>query len=201
VLEPLAGFAQAFVPLFVAVDPVGILPIYLGLTARLGHAERRPVAREAALTAAAVGIAFLLAGDAVLALLGASVGDLQVAGGLLLLVFAVHDLVHPLRPLREPLERVGVMPLGVPMIAGPAVLTALLMLARTHGHLATTLAFLVNLALVWVALRWATVIVRMLGTAGAHAFAKVASLLLAVIGVTLIRQGVAAAVASMTRGG
>ena len=155
----MSDLALAFLPLFVAVDVVGLLPIYLGWTASLSEVERRPVALEATLTATVVGVSFLLAGDAILTVLGVTVGDLQVAGGLLLLVFAIHGLVHPEQPLRQPTERLGVMPLGVPMIAGPAVLTTLLALARTHGHLVTIIAFALNMVIVWIALRWARTLV------------------------------------------
>ena len=189
----MSDLALAFLPLFVAVDVVGLLPIYLGWTASLSEVERRPVALEATLTATVVGVSFLLAGDAILTVLGITVGDLQVAGGLLLLVFAIHGLVHPEQPLRQPTERLGVMPLGVPMIAGPAVLTTLLALARTHGHLVTIIAFALNMVIVWIALRWAALITSVIGPAGAQAVAKVSNLLLAAIGVMLVRHGVAAA--------
>lgn len=142
------AFLLTFIPLFVAVDIVGVLPVYLGVTALLDEAERRRVVFEATLTAAGVGLGFLLVGDAVLHLLGVTVGDFQVAGGLLLLVLSVHDLLHPELPLRQPGARLGVVPLGTPMIVGPAVLTTLLALARTHGYPVTLLSFALNMVLV-----------------------------------------------------
>jgi multiple antibiotic resistance protein len=137
-----------------------------------------------------VGGGFLFLGDAILRVVGVSVGDFQVAGGLLLLVLAVYDLLHPELPLRQPGAHLGVVPLGTPFIAGPAVLTTLLTLARSQGYLLALLAFGVNLVLVWAALRWASLIVRVIGEAGARAVAKVFELLLAAIGVTLVRRGV-----------
>jgi multiple antibiotic resistance protein len=148
---------------------------------------------EATMTAAAVGIGFLLVGDAILSFLGVSVGDFQVAGGLVLLVLSVYDLLHPELPLRQPGAHPGVVPLGIPMIVGPAVLTTLLTVARTHGYRVTLIAFALNLVIVWAALRWASVIGRVLGEAGSRAISKVFSLVLAAIAVTFIRQGVMAA--------
>ena len=136
---------------------------------------------------------FLLAGDAVLQFLGITVGDFQIAGGILLLVLSIHDLLHPDRPLRQPGERPGVVPLGTPMIAGPAVLTTLLTVARTYGHALTLAAFALNLLVVWAALRWATLIGCLLGEAGAQAVTKVFSLVLAAIAVTFVRRGLLAA--------
>ena len=108
--------------------------------------------------------------------------------------------MHPELPLRQPGVHLGVVPLGTPLIAGPAVLTTLLTLARSHGYLLALLAFGVNLVLVWVALRWASLIVRVIGEAGARAVAKVFALLLAAIGVTLGRRGVELALQEGPRG-
>jgi multiple antibiotic resistance protein len=145
------------------------------------------------MTAAAVGLAFVFAGDAVLHFLGVTVGDFQIAGGLLLLVLSIHDLLRPDMPLRPPGARPGVVPLGIPMIAGPAVLTTLLTLARTQGYAVTVAAYALNLIIVWAALRWASLIARVLGEAGCRAITKVLSLVLAAIAVTFVRRGIMSA--------
>jgi multiple antibiotic resistance protein len=188
-------FLLAFIPLFVAVDVVGVVPIYLGIGMPLEESARRRLVFEATLTGAGVGLGFLLVGDAILYFLGVTVGDFQIAGGVLLLVLSIHELLHPELPLRQPGARPGVVPLGIPMIVGPAVLTTLLTVARTHGYVVTVVAFALNLMIVWVVLRWAPVIGRVLGDAGSRAIAKVLNLVLAAIAVTFIRQGLMAAMA------
>jgi multiple antibiotic resistance protein len=145
------------------------------------------------MTAGAVGVSFLFAGGAVLSFLGVTVGDFQIAGGVLLLVLSRYDLLHPELPLRQPGARPGIVPLGIPMIVGPAVLTTLLTLARTHGYLLTLMGFALNLLIVWAALRWARLVERALGDAGCRAITKVLHVLLAAIAVTFIRRGVTAA--------
>lgn len=192
----LERLAVAFVSLFVAVDVVGVLPFYLGLASTLAEPERRRVVAEATLTAGGIGVGFLVVGDASLRVLGVSGADFQVAGGLLLLVLSIYDLLHPVAPLRQLGARIGVVPLGTPMIVGPAVLTTLLALARTEGYGIALAAFAANLLLAWGALRWAGAIERVLGEAGSRAVAKVASLLLAAIGVTMMRTGLVAILAS-----
>ncbi len=179
-----------FIPLFVAVDVVAVVLVYLGIGMPLDEAARQRFVLEATMTAAAVGLGFLLVGDAVLYFLGVTVGDFQIAGGLLLLVLSIYDLLHPELPLRQPGAHPGVVPLGIPMIVGPAVLTTLLTLARTHGYTMTLIAFALNLVIVWVALRWASLIGRALGDAGCRAITKVFSLVLAAIAVTFVRRGV-----------
>src|SRR2546426_8210776 len=123
-----------FIPLFVAVDVVAVVLVYLGIGVPLDETARRRLVLEATMTAAAIGLGFLLVGDAVLHFLGVTVGDFQVAGGVLLLVLSIYDLLHPELPLRQPGAHLGVVPLGIPMIVGPATLTTLLTLARTHGY-------------------------------------------------------------------
>lgn len=184
---------ETFIPLFVAVDVVGVVLIYLGIGMPLDEAARRRLVAEATITAAAVGLGFLLVGDAVLYLLGVTVGDFQIAGGLLLLVLSIYDLLHPELPLRQPGARPGVVPLGIPMIVGPGVLTTLLTVARTHGYAMALVAFALNLLIVWTALRRASLIGRALGDAGGRAITKVLNLVLAAIAVTFIRRGVTAA--------
>lgn len=195
-LTSLRPLLQTFIPLFVAVDVVAVVLIYLSLGKPLDEAERRRLVRDSTVTGAAVGVGFLLIGDAILQFLGVTVGDFQVAGGLLLLVLSIHDLLHPDLPSRQPGgAHWGVVPLGVPLIAGPAVLTTLLTVARTYGYTTTLIAFGLNLLIVWVALRWAELIGRVLGDAGSRAITKVFSLLLAAIAVTFVRRGVLAALA------
>lgn len=184
-----------FIPLFVAVDVVGVVLIYLGIGIPVDEAARRRLVTEATMTAAAVGLGFLLVGDAILSLLGVTVGDFQIAGGVLLLVVSIYDLLHPELPLRQPGARPGIVPLGIPMIVGPGVLTTLLTLARTYGYTMTLVAFALNLLIVWAALRWASLIGRALGDSGCRAITKVLNLVLAAIAVTFIRRGVAAALA------
>jgi multiple antibiotic resistance protein len=183
----------AFVTLFVAVDVVAVVVIYLGIGIPTEEPTRRRLVLEATVTGAVVGLAFLLVGDSMLRVLGATVGDFQIAGGLLLLVLSIYDLLHPDLPLRQPGARPGVVPLGIPMIVGPAVLTALLTLARTRGYTVTLVAFAVNLAIAWGALRWAPLIHRVAGDAACRAVSKVFSLVLAAIGVMFVRHGVMAA--------
>src|SRR5712691_9974799 len=105
-----------FIPLFVAVAVVAVVFVYLGIGMPLDEAARRRLVFEATMTAAAVGVGFLLVGDAVLYFLGVTVGDFQVAGGVVLLVLSVYDLLHPDLPLRQPGAHPGVVPLGIPKI-------------------------------------------------------------------------------------
>ena len=180
---------QAFVALFVAVDILGLLPIYLSLTGNLPIDKRRRLPALATLTALAIGLGFMLIGRALLRIMVVSVGDFQVAGGILLLILSIHDLLHPGNVLRRPGPTVGAVPLGTPLIVGPAVLTTIVALEQSYGSAITLGAFGVNMGVVFLALRNVDLVGRIFGEAGSQAVAKVASLFLAAFGVSLVRRG------------
>ena len=87
-------------------------------------------------------------------------------------------------------QMLGVVPIGTPLVAGPATLTTLLVLVGQYGIAVVVLAFVLNLAVVWLIFSQANRIAQFLGTGGLRATAKIASLLLAAIAVKMIRQGI-----------
>ena len=180
-----------FVPLFVAMDAVGAVPVYVSLTDGLSAQEKRRVTRQSLVTALLVGAAFLAVGRPLFNLLNITVDDFKIAGGLVLLVFAIPELVRQGKP--TPVgesEMVGVVPLGVPLISGPAVLTTLVILKDQFNVLPTALAFLANVALVGLAFFNTERLLRVLGPAGTKGLSKVTALILAAIAVMMIRVGV-----------
>jgi len=184
-------FLLCFVPLFVAVDVPGVLPIYINLTEGLSSEQKRRVLMQSLFTASAVALVFLAVGPAVLAALNITVSDFMVAGGLLLLVISLSDLLtgEKRQRLVDP-DTLGAVPLGVPIITGPAVLTTSVLLANAHGMSITALALLTNIAFAGAIFWFAQPITRLLGHAGTMILSKIASLLLATIAVMLIRKGV-----------
>ncbi|HTX54814.1 MAG TPA: MarC family protein [Candidatus Baltobacteraceae bacterium] len=180
----------AFVALFVAVDILGVIPLYLHLTAGLPAEERSTLPQQSVLTATLVGLGFLLVGDAVFRVLGISVSDFQIAGGILLVILSLHDLLAPPgKAAPGPIGRIGAVPLGTPLIVGPAALATLALLVGNHGLLIVLIAFAANMLVAYLVLRYATVLGRAFGQAGADVIAKVANLLLAAFGVSLVRRG------------
>ncbi len=193
----LSTFLLAFIPLFVAIDVLGLLPIFISMTQDMGETKRRRLISQATITALAVSVIFLFAGKAVFHLLGITVNDFRIGGGIVLLVLSVRDLIFPdegSRVTGESSADVGIVPIGIPLIIGPAVLTTIIILVDTHGYVPTIAALMANLAIVWVAFRQSPVIVRLMGASGAKGFAKVAALFLAAIAVMMIRLGVSESV-------
>jgi multiple antibiotic resistance protein len=193
-------FWLCFVPLFVAVDAIGILPIFVSLTHDLTPHHRRTVLVQSILTACAIALVFLVYGPDLLRFLGITVADFMIAGGALLFAISLNDLLTGEKKRREmDLEVTGAVPIGIPLIAGPALLATCIVLADVYGKWITAAAVLANLALAGVLFGFADTITRWLGRTGTRSTSKIASLLLAAIAVMLVRKGVIEAIANATQ--
>ncbi len=183
-------FWRVFIPLFVAIDVFGSLPVYLTMMEGVPVPRRRRIITQAAVTAFGISVVFLFAGKAIFRLLGITADDFRIGGGVVLLVLAVNDLLFSERARRHLGETVGVVPLGTPLIIGPAALTTILMLSDRFGGQWTLASLLCNLFVVWIAFRYASALARGFSTAGLKALSKVVALFLAAIAVMMIRLGV-----------
>ena len=187
--EILGKFLQAFIPLFVAIDPVGMAAVFLALGRGAPPARRRRIAWQATVTGGVIALGFLFLGQNVFTAVGVSVKDFQVAGGLILFILAARDLTQSEgEPAKLP-EDFGIVPLGMPLIAGPALITTLLLLVQTQGMEITLAALVVNLALVALAFVGSEWMARLIGEMGLRAISKIISMLLAAIAVAMIRRG------------
>jgi multiple antibiotic resistance protein len=206
----LHDFLLIFIPLFVVIDPAGTLPVFLAITDRYPEAQRRRVALRAASVAAATGILFVFLGQAVLRFLGVRFEDFQIAGGILLVILAIIDLLIPGKPTvdsssLDPADHVGVVPLAVPLIVGPATMTTSLLLVNTYSqaynqHFSAPwgqfivaamvcLALLINVALLLAAMWHSGRIAAFVGRNTMTVINKIVMILLAAIAVSLVRQG------------
>lgn len=189
--ETLTKFLQAFIPLFVAIDPVGLAAVFLSLGQGIAPAVRHRIAWQATVTGGAVALGFLFLGQNVFTAVGVSVKDFQIAGGLILFILAARDLTQAEgAPMKLP-EDFGIVPLGMPLIAGPALITTLLLLVQTQGMPVTLVALVVNLALIVLAFVGSEWLGRTIGQMGLRAISKIVSMLLAAIAVAMIRRGLA----------
>jgi len=186
-------FLLCFIPLFVALDPVGVMPIFLGLTQDMPRRDRQKVLNQSVLTAVLVSLIFIFAGQWIFKVLGIGLADFQVAGGILLLVLAIVDLVNPTKPERQPNQSVGVVPIGIPLIMGPAALTTLLVLGKIYPFHWVVAALLANMAIITAALYYAGFTEKIVGINGMQAVSKIISLFLAAIAVMFIRVGLQSA--------
>src|ERR1041384_3443016 len=179
----------AFIPLFVAIDPIGVVPLFLGISQGIEAERRRRIVNQATSTAAIVAISFMFLGRWIFRAVGITVADFQVGGVLILLGLAARDLLGVGPGISQTSEDFGVVPLGLPIIVGPATLTTLLIVMDNVGAGYALFGLLANLVLINVSFRKSDRMAKVIGTAGLRAFSKITSLLLAAIAVSMIRRG------------
>lgn len=186
-------FWLCFVPLFVAVDAIGVLPMYRGLVEGVEKPRLRRLILSSVGTALLVALAFVGMGKTILKFVGITIADFMVAGGILLFILSLSDLLSDDKPQRrvDP-EDLGAVPLGVPLIVGPAVLTTGMLLADEHGIVMTAAAVAVNVLIAGVLLWFSEGIHRVIGKAGEKILSKLANLMMAAIGVMIVRKGMMA---------
>ncbi len=189
----------AFITLVVIVDPVGNAPVYLVMTRDAAPAQRRRFADQAVMAAASVILVFAFFGHYILNYLGITIESLMVAGGLLLGIVALDMMKGRLSTDDAAAARganVALVPLGTPLLAGPgAVVAAMLLLDRqseTSGKALVVAGILAALLVVWIALRLAAQLVRLLRDTGVDLLTRVMGILLAAIAVEFVHQAVVA---------
>ncbi len=187
----LTNILMAFIPVFVAVDAIGTLPILLSLTQGLDRRLKHRIILQSMLTASCLAVGFILVGKLVFRALGILMGDFMIAGGAILFCLAIIDIVNPIKRRRMPDSDFGVVPLGTPLLAGPAVLTTSMLAVSEYGLLPTLISVVANILLAGLLFRFSLVLIKLLGESGAKAMSKVSNLLLAAIAVMLIRKGLA----------
>jgi len=181
---------NTFIPIFVAINIFMLLPLFISMTKDMTKPKRSQVVKESILTAILVSLSFVALGEVIFRILGITGDDFKTAGGLVLLVFAVRDLIYSGEERIKSDIKVGVVPIGVPLIVGPAVLTNILILVDHYGILPTVISLLLNLSIVWIFLSNAERMMQFFGKGGIIGIGKVMLLLLAAIAIMMIRIGV-----------
>ncbi len=181
---------MAFIPLFVAIDVPGLVPLFISLTTGMTLKVKRRLIVEATLTAGAVALVFLVLGKLIFKFLGITENDFRIGGGLVLIVLAITDLLFSSDEKKESNSSVGVVPIGIPLIMGPAALTSIIIIVDAYGYWISMISLALNLLIVWFIFRNSDVVIKLMGEGGARAFAKVASLFMVAIAVMMIRVGI-----------
>ena len=193
-------FIEVFVTLFVIMDPVGTIPIFLSLTRGRSTATIRRAAWQAVAVSFGVIVAFAFFGQQILSYLHISLPALQVAGGLLLLLVALELLTGKEEtPTAGSDVNVALVPLGTPMLAGPGAIVATMVFSQRVDEAPDFVAVALGVVLVhvtlWLAMRFSLPILRVLRDGGVMLVSRIAGLLLSAIAVQLIANAVRAFIA------
>ncbi|SOB99775.1 MarC family protein [Rhodobacter maris] len=194
-----AQILQEFVTLWVVIDPIGTLPVFLAVTTGLSAAQRRAVATRAVAVAFGVLVLFLLAGQMVLEALGLALPSFQIAGGIILFLFALTMIFGHSKPeeeiaAAERVSRTSVFPVAIPSIASPGAMLAVVVLTDNDrfslAHQAMTGALMgVVLLCTLVILLAAAPLHRVLGATGEAVISRVMGMILAAVAVDAVLRG------------
>ncbi|MDD5496241.1 MAG: MarC family protein [Candidatus Omnitrophica bacterium] len=194
-------FLLTFIPIFVAMDAIGILPIFMGFTEHLKKREKQRIINQSIVTAFLIGIIFLFLGKAIFWILGVYVADFKIAGGAVLLAISLRDILQYEKNRKLPSQTMGAVPIGTPLVVGPAVLTTIIILVDLYSPVITVFSFVANLLITWVTFSYEGKISGFLGRAGSKAVSKIAALLLAAIAVMMMRKGLVEIISAHLSGG
>lgn len=184
------AFLLCFTSIFVALDIIGTVPMYLSLTKTMNRQERRSVVNTSMTVATIVAIFFIFCGQKVFRHLGIEIPDFKIAGGLILLLISLADLLGGPESLVKPSGSTGIVPLAVPLITGPAVLATVILQTTIAGYPVTVGALILNYLIAWGLLWNCDRVTQVIGKDGTVVLSKIAALLLAAISVAMIRSGV-----------
>ena len=209
----LLAFLQAVLSLFAIVDPVGGIPIFLVLTDGLSDPERRKILRFAVLTAFVLIVAFALAGSAVMKyVFHISLSEFTFAGGLLLVVVGIREMMHTSRGERPAAQQVddrrkrshyqalAVSPIAVPLLAGPGTIVTVILFQGQYGQLFAIAACVVVFALALAILHYSALISRLIGQVGMLAVTRIMQIFIIAIGVRFMFMGLREAFPKMFGG-
>lgn len=192
--------AEVFITLFVIMDPLGTIPLFLSLTSGRSVAMRRRAAWQAVAVAFLVIVAFAVFGRQLLAYLQISLPALQAAGGLLLLLVALELLTGKQdEPTQAQDVNVALVPLGTPLLAGPGAIVATMVFVERGDEVADLTAIALGIigihVALWATMRYSVGILRLIRESGVILVTRISGLLVSAIAVQLIADAVRAFIA------
>jgi len=182
---------RATVALFVVVDPFGNIPIFVELTSSLDSNERKKIFDTAVMSGSLLLLLFAFAGHQLLLLFGISLHSFMIAGGILLLLISLQILIQGGEKwLQESKGRVGVFPIGFPLLAGPGAITTTMIAINAYGPLIAFMSIIIVMLLTWYIVRSTSMIYNFMGKAGLDVIAKIMAVFLAAIAVEYMIRGI-----------
>ena len=178
------------IALFVVIDPIGTVPLFIALTENMKKEERKAVSKVAVITAGVLLILFAVAGTQILSIFGITVFSFMIAGGVLLFIVSIELLTHGAwRFGGTAADESGVVPLAFPLLAGPGAITSVIISFQTAGLAVTILSIAIVIGVTYIILLLVNPIYRILGRRGSMIITRVSAVLVAAIAVQYIVLG------------
>ena len=185
------NLAKAILVLFIIVDPLGSIPIFIGLTGDMTENLKRRVFKTAFIVGFVLLLVFAFTGLEIFNIFGISIYSFEVAGGILLLIISIRVLISGTKAeVVESPESIGAVPIAIPLLVGPGAITTTIFNLQAYDVYVTAISVFVVMAITWIILRSMGRIYRILGKTGSQVIARVMALLIAAIAVQYILGGV-----------
>lgn len=182
---------KSIVALFIIVDPIGNVPIFMGLTSNMNRDERRKTFRTAIIISFILLNVFALAGQSILSMFNISIHSFKIAGGLLLLIISIKILLHGMWEEKHLSSKsISVVPIAFPLLVGPGAITLTIVNIQTVGLLATVISVMVVLFITWLILRAIEPINNFLGETGSVVISRLMAVFIAAIAIEFIASGI-----------
>jgi len=198
-LDFISELVKATIALFIIVDPIGDIPIFIGLTEQMTNERRNKVFNTAVVVSLILLLVFAFTGTEILSIFGISLESFEIAGGILLLIISVRILISGTRENVESPESVGAVPIAMPLLVGPGAITTIIITLQSYQSsepygatlavIVAVLAVVIVLGLTWVILRFTNRIYKVLGKTGSLVIARVMALLISAIAIQYILSG------------
>ena len=187
----LTDLIRSTIALFVVIDPIGSVPIFIALTHKMESGERSSITKTAIITAAGLLFVFAVAGTQILSIFSITISSFMVAGGILLFIVSIELLTHgEWRFVGTGTQgESGVVPLAFPLLAGPGAITAVIISFQTAGLIVTALSISIVIGVTYVVLRHIDKIYRLIGRRGSIIVTRVFAVLVAAIAVQFVVDG------------
>lgn len=185
-----SDYVKSFIALFVVMDAIGNSPIFISLTSNMEKNESINRLNKAILVAGILIFIFVAAGNSILSFFGIQIGDFQIAGGIIFIILGI-EMVFGLDFLSNKREHydIAVVPLATPLIAGPGVLTTVVVLTGTYGYFPTIVSVILNLIAQRLILGNSLIVTKLFGRQGAELLTRIMGIVLTALAISFIRTG------------
>ena len=188
----LADLLKSIIALFVVIDPIGSVPVFIALTQKMERTQRASITKTAIITAAGLLFVFAVAGTQILSIFSITISSFMMAGGILLFIVAIELLTHGEWRFGGAggQGESGIVPLAFPLLAGPGAITAVMISFQTAGLLVSALSIIIVIGITYLILRYVDRIYRVLGRRGSIIVTRVFAVLIAAIAVQFVVDGI-----------
>jgi len=185
------NLAKAILVLFIMVDPLGNIPIFMSLTEKMPKKQKSKTINTAIIVGIILLLIFAFAGQEIFLVFGVSIYSFQIAGGILLLIIAIRLIITGrIIDIDKNPESIGAVPIAMPLLVGPGAITTAIFSIQQYGMTITALAIIITLAITWIILRSVDKVYHFLGKSGALVIAQVNALFIAAIAIQFIIMGI-----------